>query len=338
MSNRPKWMPGLELRNANGNVDVGGLGFQYAIDTLTYIKERVSEQRFYTIPFAEFIPVEVGEGRFSEDIVTNLTFDVAGDFEEGNIDTGSGHSKIAEVDTAIAPITVPVVTWAKGLRYTIVEIGKALAASKWDIVEAKMKSLKRNWDLGLQEIAFLGSRSNSLVEGLLTGTVINIDTSTIPENISGMTDTEFQLLVETILTAYYDNSDNTVLPDCFAMPTNDYLGLGSAASATFPNITKAKYLEMVFKEMTGNEDFRIYPVTYAQKNRNIGRVSTNGTQRYTLYRKDVESLRMDIPVDYTQTDPDTNNNFQWDAAAYGQYTGVGFYRPLEVLYFDHSTA
>lgn len=45
---------------------------------------------------------------------------------------------------------------------------------------------------------------------------------------------------------------------------------------------------------------------------------------------------MDIPVDLTITQPNTVNNFQFQDAGYGQYTGVGVMRPLEVLYFDYN--
>ena len=58
---------------------------------------------------------------------------------------------------------------------------------------------------------------------------------------------------------------------------------------------------------------------------------------YALYRYDAESIRMDVPVNYTPTQPNSLNNFQFQNAAYGQYTGVGFYRNLETLLFSYQT-
>jgi hypothetical protein len=46
---------------------------------------------------------------------------------------------------------------------------------------------------------------------------------------------------------------------------------------------------------------------------------------------------MDIPVDFTMTQAGTLNNFQFQDAAYGQFTGVGIYRLLELVYFDLSS-
>ena len=59
---------------------------------------------------------------------------------------------------------------------------------------------------------------------------------------------------------------------------------------------------------------------------------------YLLYRHDPESVRMDIPVWPITTQPGTNNNFQFEDVAYGQLTGVGYYRPLEAVLFTHTVA
>ena len=57
-------------------------------------------------------------------------------------------------------------------------------------------------------------------------------------------------------------------------------------------------------------------------------------QRYVLLRKDADTLAMNIPVDYTSTLANSINGFNWQNAAYGQFTGVTVFLPKEVLYFD----
>ena len=57
---------------------------------------------------------------------------------------------------------------------------------------------------------------------------------------------------------------------------------------------------------------------------------------YMLYRKDPTSVRMDIPVWPITTQPGTVNNFQFEDVAFGQLTGVGYYRPLEATKFTHA--
>lgn len=323
---------GMQLFNANGDIDPGSAGFQYVIDTLTFIRSRVIEQVFYEIPVSDFMPVDVGEGAWSEEIVQNLEFYSGGGFFDGDVDTMSGNGRIAEMDTAIAPIRMPTRTWAKSAKWTVLEIMKAASASNWDVVEGKLKSLKKNWDLGIQEVAFLGHPTLTSLTGLLNDPEVNINTSLITGNVNAMTDANFQIFVGALLNAYYTNSNSTRMPDTFIMPTDDYLGMATAASATYPNISKLEYLMNSLKRMTANEGFQILPLTYAQAA--INAPFGINEDRYVLYRSNPDTLSMAIPVDFTMLNADTSNQLMWQQPAYGQYSGCLINRKREVLYID----
>jgi hypothetical protein len=149
-----------------------------------------------------------------------------------------------------------------------------------------------------------------------------------------MSESEFQTAIGNIFKAFFANSNNTVLPDTFAIAQSDILGLETtASSATFAGVgkTKFEYLEQSFKRATGNPNAQIVPLVYCDKARN-----NLATNRYALYNKNSEVMEMNIPVMYTSTIAGTYNNFQFQSVAYGQYTGVQVYRPKEVLYFDFS--
>ena len=88
------WRPGMKLLNSDGNIDSSTLGYQYATQTTTFIRERVVEQKFYEVPIADYVPVDVGVGAWMEDIKTNLVYDVAGDFASGLISVSSSPSAI----------------------------------------------------------------------------------------------------------------------------------------------------------------------------------------------------------------------------------------------------
>lgn len=331
-----KWMPGMVLRNSNGDVDPTAVGYDYAIRTTTFLRQQTIAQKFFKVAPADFFTIEVGQGAWMENITQNLSFDVAGDFESGIMRVGAS-TELSEVDVALSPKTVPIVTWAKGYRYSVPEIEKALAANNWDVVKAKTDALKRNWDLGIQAIAFLGSKANSSILGLLTQSDVTVDTTTLTQNIKDMDVNDFQTFVSNLLNLYYANTNYTQLPNTFVIPMDDFLGLGVATSAQFTIISKLEFLLKTFREMTGNPKFQIKGLPYAMKANNIGRVSTLGSQRYALYNNEAETLRMDIPVDFNLTSPGTKNNFYWEGVGYGQYTGVNVYRPREVYYLDHST-
>lgn len=324
-------MAGLTLRNSAGDIDQTTLGYQIAIDTLTFIKKQITEQKFYEISPADYVPIAVGDGAFSQSILTNLVVNTSGPFESGNINQGSANDRLAVADTGIASKTVKVVNWAKAIGYSIFEIEQALQANNWDLIESKHRARKKNWDLGIQEIAFLGSLNDTSVLGLLTQSAVNSDTTTITTKISSMNVTQFAAFVTNVVASFQSNCAYTAMPTHFIIPQDDWLGLATPVSPTYPFNSKLEYLKKAFNEVVKG-GVTLLPLVYSIPAYNTDR-SVN-LHRYVMYRYDPETIRMDIPVDYTVTQPNTMNNFQFQDAGYGQYTGVAVYRNLEVLYFD----
>lgn len=325
---------GLQLCNANGDVDPTSAGYQYLIDTLSEIRSDVVKQKFYKVAPADYFPVDVGEAAWADEIVQNLQFSLGGDFFQGDVDTLAGNGRISSVNTAMSPVRMPVKTWAKQAQWTIMEIEMAARASKWDVVASRMEALKENWDLGIQEVGFLGHPSISAMTGLLNDGEVNINTTLIPVPISDMSETQFAALVRGLLAAYNANSNGTAYPDTFVIPTSDYLGLADPVSNTYPNISKLEYLTNALKKMTANEGFKILPLTYAEDSRNAIRgINKN---RYVLYNTSDKTMSMSIPVDFNLLQPGTSNNLMWENPAYGQYSGLLINRKREVLYLDET--
>ena len=89
-------------------------------------------------------------------------------------------------------------------------------------------------------------------------------------------------------------------------------------------------LEESMRQLTRNPDFKVLPSAYASK-------AVNGTKNvYALYNKSEDTLRMNIPVDYTNTMANTTNGFQFENVAYGQFTGITLIRPKEMIYFTNT--
>lgn len=329
---KPFSIIGKSLFNANGDIDVNSTGFKYIISTLSYIRSKIIEQKFFEVDIADYVPVDVGEAAFSDEIVQNTEFYTGGSFFEGDVDQGG--SRISQVDASMVANKMPVRNWRKKVNWTLFEIQQAAVASRWDPVEAKMRSLKKNWDLGIQELAFLGRPGDTVMTGLLNNAVVTINTTRITKKISSMSAAEFSTFVGGLLGDYYANSNSTVLPDTFVIPTADYLGLGVPVSSTYPNISMLEYFGNMLKRMTANENFKILPVAYATTANSRGDFTKD---RYVLYRRDPETLSLSIPVDYTMAEPRTVDSMDWLQLAYGQYSGVLVNRPREVLYYALTT-
>ena len=334
-------LSGLTIRNATGDINETSLGYQIAIDTLTFIKKQITEQKFYEVPPADYVPIAVGDGAFSQKILTNLTVSTARDFESGIIDQGVANDRLESADAAIASKTAFVLNWAKAVGYSVFEIEQALQASNWDIIESKHRARKKNWDLGIQKLAFLGILSDQTnFPGLLSqsGSNVNSDLVTITMSISSMSAAQFGTFVSLVLASYQSNNGYTALPTHFVIPQSDWLGLASPVSTQYPFNSKLEYLKKAFDEIVPG-GIKILPAIYGQPNFNSSVVNAGtGLNRYAMYRYDPESLRMDIPVDYTVTQPNTLNNFNFQDAAYGQATGCIVYRNLELEYFDFAPA
>lgn len=319
-----------ELHNA--------LGFELNITTLTAISKSIVEQKFFTLPPADYMPIRVGQNAWSSNIITYRDFALGGDFESGILNTGASNSRLAEADAGVDSVTNKVVNWAKAINWSLFDLKLAATSGNWDVVTSKERSRKKNWDLGIQKLAFWGSESDAAVMGLLTQSTVNSNTSLITTKISGMTATQFTALVQGLVEAYRSNCARTAMPTHFIMPEGDYNGLAvlvPGTTGTFP-VPMFDYLLAAFKLITRNPNFKILPCAYCDESENSG-VSGLDKNRYVLLNYDEDTIRMDIPVDYSNTLQNTINGFQFQNVGYGQFTGVIAFRPLEVLYFDYAT-
>ena len=147
---------GLTLLNANGDINTSSTGYQYFITTLTYLKKQLTTQKFYEVSPFDYVPIAVGEGSFSDDMVTNLTFSDAGTFEGGLIDNGSANARLAGAESSIAKKSVKINKWAKQVTYSVFQVEQALRANNWDYIQSVHEARAKNWELGIQKTAFVG--------------------------------------------------------------------------------------------------------------------------------------------------------------------------------------
>jgi hypothetical protein len=332
---------GIDARlNATGDTADNATGYQIAIDTLTYLVKQVSEQKFYEVPFADFMPVIVGEGAFSESLLFNRTYSTAEDFEAGNIRQGNAGARLSSADAAVDGVTQKTQFWAKDITYSLIEVEQALRANSWDPIQGMHEARKTNWDLGLQITAFLGLSTDSRYPGLLTNSAFTADTGTITKYISSMTAAEFATFLAAFLQTYITNVGSTAMPDTMIMPQADYVACSqlmvqnviAAGSGTYVGMNLLEYLKTCLKTATGNQNFEIKSLYYADKVVNNALRGLNKNY-YMLYRRDPKSIRMNIPVDYTVTQANSINNFQFQDVAYGQYTGLVSLRNKEAMVY-----
>jgi len=334
--NVPNFQNSVEYQNFQN-----AAGYTVAIDTLTAIRKSIVHQKFYQLNgkvIGDYMPVAVGDNAFADDILTYKDFIISDDFEAG-IQTGSESelNRITQSNVQIQSVLVPTRYWTNELNYSLIDLGKAARAGNWSLIEAKERGRKKVWDLGLQKVAFLGMETDSSIKGLLTQSDVNSNTTVITKFIKDMSTSEFQTFLSSVVNAAYANSNSTVMPNRFVIPQTDFNGLGIAVDETFNFKTRLQRMYEAFRDVTGDDGFQILPLVYAQKDKNASVLgSGSGLNRYTMMRYDSDSVLMEIPLDYTTTIQDTIQGFAYQGVAYGQFSSVKAFRPLEMLYFDHS--
>lgn len=311
------------------------LGYEVSITTLTTIMKLITDQKFFEIPPADYLPVRVGQGTWSSNLLTYRSFDIADEFETGVINTGGQNSRLASADAGVDSLSIKVYNWAKAIGWSIFDLELAAKSGNWDVVTAKEKARKRNWDLGVQRVAFLGARGSNgtggACLGLLNQAGITVNTTVIPQSISTMSTSALKDFCVKVVEAYRSNVQRTAWPTHFIIPESDYNGLASQASPQFPIKSTLQLIEEMFQVITRNKNFKILPLAYGDM-----AYSGYSYQQYVLLNYDEESVRMDIPLDYTNTLANSLDNFSFQNVGYGQFTGVLAYRPLEMMYFQYT--
>ncbi len=313
-------------------------GFQVDIDTLTGVIARITEQKFYKVNVADYLPLPIGENPFASELLFYRTFSLGGDFEEGTYKAGSAPSRTAQMETQIDSVKNPTLFWKGAIEYNVTELGQAQRAGSWSLIELKEKSRMLEWQLGLQRVAFLGvDSSGGTMNGLLNQPLATFgDPAIIPEFLSVMDPTEFQNFLARIQGEFFTTTNSTATFNKMVIPTTDYLGLANSVDETFPLKSRLQRLNESFQLITDNPNFKVQSSAYSiAVNNEID--GPSGKNRYAFYRDDVETLRMDIPIDFTQMNWDTLEGFNFYSVAYGQFSAVALLRPLEMLYFNAPT-
>lgn len=308
------------------------LGFDVDTTSLTGISKKVSAQKFFEVAPADYLPIRVGENAWASNLLTYRSYAIADDFEKGIVNTGGHNGQLASADSGVDSLSIKVFNWAKNIGWTIMDLAQASKAGNWDLVTAKEQARKKNWDLGIQKIAFLGAENDSSCLGLLSQAGILENTTLIPQSLSSMAPIDLKQFLISVLQVYRSNAKQTAWPTHFIIPESDYVGLLAPSSAEFPLKSILELLLESFKVVTGNPGFKILPLAYANKENN-----SQGKNIYTLLNYDEESIRMDLPVDYTVTLANSINNFSLQNVGYGQFTGVLAYRPREMIYLTNET-
>lgn len=321
----------FRVNNAAAFATPANYGLEQTLSTLTQIVAGVLRQKFYTIDGAltDYIPMEMGTGAYSMDMRQFAVAQVGDSFESGIVQPGNGINKDANLDIVVDSISIRNNFWRMKYQATkeLVEMARANAVN-FSYIEEQERARLKTYQLGLQKIAFLGT-NDGLNEGLLNLSGVTVNTSLMPANLGTMTVAQLFNFASTAVSTFWANSNSTAFPNTLLIPTQQLGGIAVPISQTYPvGETKRELIERAFKAAGAPQDFKILHTAY---NNTAG---VAGTQRYVLYNRDADVLKMYLPKPYTPYPLYPTGSLDMISDAEAQFTGVWAKRPKEILYMD----
>jgi len=308
-------------------------GLEQTLTTLTQIVAGVQRQRFYTVQgsLTDYVPIEMGTGAYGKQIAQFAVAQVGDDFETGIVQPGNGINKDANVDIAVDLISVRNNFWRMKYEATkeILEMAR-VNAQTISYIEEQERARLETFQKGIQKVEFLGT-SDGLNYGLLNQPEVTINTSLLPTKIGSLTTEQLFNFATTAMSTYFENTNSTVFPNTWLLPTSELGALAMPINPDFPvGENKRQFLERAFIAAGAPADFRILHTVY---NNTAG---TGGRGRHVLYNRDPNTLIMYMPKPYTPYPLYPNGSLDMISDAEAQFTGVWVKRPAEVLYLDEA--
>lgn len=325
------------FKAVNALFDYPTAGVVQTVDTITDIVAGAVETKYYELAgqtLTDFINIDAsGRGAYAGEIFQFTTAYVGAPFKQCIINPAStGIHNDPTADIAVDGIRTRNNFYRQ--KYSISNEGLRMAAVNrvaFDLIEQKEKARKKNWDLGLQDTLFLGLGDGRTL-GLLNQTGVTVNTSLIPASIPAMTTAQLKTFAGSALAVAFANSNQTIMPNRWAMPTSDYLALGVPYGDTFGMPTIKDVLENAFKAAGAPDDFKIVHSIYNET------AGANGGKRHAFYNTDPDNIIMHTPKPYTPHPLYPQGALDMISDAEGQFTGVWLKRPTSLLYVDDQTA
>jgi len=283
------------------NNDVAtSFGANFNITALSQLAAGTIKQKFYLVDeLNKYVPMDMGANPFAPTRVFIKEFYGVQNPESGLI-SPVNKGQYNEPETAVDSTSIDREFWAKQISYNFLQQSQLayLGQSGYDYIKSKLEALNTDYELFMRKILFYGFSKKDNT-GLLTSTEVTTNTSLITKQISTMTGAEIDAFVRQIIGVYQANQILGEFPDTFYIPQSDYTGLQSLIAPSFGlgGGTKFEYLELAFKRLSQNNNFKIITNFYAQKSwaAQAPYKKANGSaplsyDRYMLYKNKSESL------------------------------------------------
>ena len=306
-------------------------GLNILVPALAAFREQIVEEKYPEIVFPQFVHVDNSGGTGLTDKI-HFEVESASDLDDGLV--GDKTTSIDTVAVDFKDARTPIVSWAKGVEYTLREL-EICARLKIDVDTQKIRVLRQNADQTLQKVAFMGHARDSRITGLLNSPVVTpvkaLKGSTALKDFALMTADEMAAALVDMFTAILNKTELIAAPDTLAIPMTDYVMAAVTPRGEGRDTSVLEYVTEKLKAAAGKPvTIKGIPLKYADT------AGVGGKKRAIAYINSPQHVVFDVPVPPEMLDAQQKGLLAWQTGMRMDFGGVTFLESQSAAYFDYA--
>lgn len=307
-------------------------GLNILVPALAAFREQMVEEKYPEIVFPQFVHVDSSGGTGLTDKI-HFEVESASDLDDGLV--GDKTTSIDTVGVDFKDTRTPIVSWAKGVEYTLREL-EICARLNIQVDTQKIRVLRQNADQTLQKVAFVGHARDARITGLLNSPVVTpvkaLKGTSGSKDFAKMTGEEMAQALVDMFNAILNKTELIAAPDTLALPMTDFVF--AAVTPRHTNTSDTSVLEYVtekLKAAAGKEvAIKGIPLKYADT------AGVGGKKRALAYINSPQHVVYDVPVPPEMLDAQQKGLLAWQTGMRMDFGGVTFLEPQSAAYFDYA--
>jgi hypothetical protein len=313
-------------------------GMAFMVSQLAYTEGKVYEREYQDVQFRDLMPVTSEAGPEA----TTVRYEVFDKVGQGKRMEGSAKD-MPYADASAAAVEIGVVDGGAGYRYTQLELLQAAKMIR-PLPQARMEAAVEMAERHLNSVALVGEQptltGKGSFKGLLTQDISNVSNASQyicspTTGITGVWNNPATATFDKVLAdvnlgilQFWNNSNNTLLPDTFGVATACFTAL-----ATRYNSLGTRTLLQLLEEsnlMTARtgKKLNIVPIYQA------GTAGAGGTTRCVLYVNDPKRIVMHLPMAHRFLAPQPEG-LEVSVPGWYRYAGVNLRYSYAMVYMDN---
>lgn len=291
-------------------------GYDQNISTLSAVKAEVVDQIVYGKNISDFAMITSYSGY--SDSLTYFTVEAVAS-PEGSSSSDGVNAQGQNVDYVTNKVVVGIDEYTAGYSVGHTELQQAQMTTNRSALVSKERAEESKRKVYMQEKFFIGKHG---LKGLLNMANVSTDATTLPVDISAMSQEQLNTVASDMVEAWKENCFYTSTPDTLCVSEQELVKFSKIYSE-FNIATVTEMLRKAFAEATQNPNFKIVATLYA-----AAANQEDGKNLYMLYNSQV--VFHDIPVDVEVM---YSLGLNVRAEKLVRSSEVYAERPQEVLYF-----